>query len=280
MHRLVSALVVILLLPSPAHAWGRVGHRVVCEIAYARLSEDAKREVDRLIALDTEFERFPESCSWVDSPRKRSEEHFVNVPRGARDVAPATGKNVVSAILEDARGLGDRTAPDPDRLEHLKFLAHWVGDVHQPLHVSFADDRGGNDIRVRGECSGTLHGAWDGCILEKSLGTDAQAIAAQLAELRLAGASDAPREWANESLALVRDPRVGYCMQRDERCDYALARELYDKGSPKRTVIVDEAYVAFASEVIRRRLAAAGVRLAVLLERALGPENAGTAPKE
>jgi hypothetical protein len=47
-----------------------------------------------------------------------------------------------------------------------------VGDVHQPLHVSFEDDRGGNNITVVGECQGKLHAAWDSCLVVKAVGAD------------------------------------------------------------------------------------------------------------
>src|SRR5262249_28277484 len=57
---------------------------------------------------------------------------------------------------------------------------HWVGDIHQPLHVSFADDRGGNFIRESGPCVNSLHTVWDTCIIEKKLGTDPQTIAQDL----------------------------------------------------------------------------------------------------
>ena len=59
-----------------------------------------------------------------------------------------------------------------DKLAALKFLGHWVGDLHQPLHVSFEDDRGGNEIAVHGECSGKLHGAWDTCLVLKTVSED------------------------------------------------------------------------------------------------------------
>src|SRR6202042_1022788 len=63
------------------------------------------------------------------------------------------------------------------KLASLKFLGHWVGDIHQPLHVSFEDDRGGNNIAVTGECGSNLHSAWDTCLVLKAVGEDAGAAA-------------------------------------------------------------------------------------------------------
>src|SRR5215470_7524440 len=69
---------------------------------------------------------------------------------------------------------------DAAKLASLKFLGHWVGDIHQPLHVSFADDRGGNHIRASGSCVNSLHTVWDACIIEKKLRDDPQTVARDL----------------------------------------------------------------------------------------------------
>ena len=79
---------------------------------------------------------------------------------------------MLSAILNDSKILASKAAKKVDRLLALKFLGHWVGDIHPPLHVSFEDDRGGNNIRVSGRCSGKLHSTWDTCLVEDAVGTD------------------------------------------------------------------------------------------------------------
>ena len=112
-------------------------------------------------------------------------EHFVNLPRDATGLAddpcPTADRCVVSAIGDDLAVLGRPDASAAQKLDALKYLGHWVGDVHQPMHVSFEDDRGGNGIAVTGLCgAANLHSAWDNCILERTLGSDASAIAAAL----------------------------------------------------------------------------------------------------
>src|SRR5262249_13692747 len=74
-----------------------------------------------------------------------------------------------SAIAKDFAVLSSSAASDADKAASLKFLGHWVGDVHQPLHVSFEDDRGGNEINVVGDCRGNLHSAWDTCLVVEAL---------------------------------------------------------------------------------------------------------------
>jgi len=110
-----------------------------------------------LIALDATFNSFTDACTWPDRPRKRAEEHFINVGRSAHTIAvaqcPAVPKCLFTAIPADLDVL--RTSnDDAATLASLKFLGHWIGDIHQPLHVSFADDRGGNSIRESGPCCG------------------------------------------------------------------------------------------------------------------------------
>ena len=73
---------------SPAWAWGGLGHKIICQIAFEELNDKTRTEIARLIALDAAFNSFADACTWPDHPRKRVDEHFVNVghwqPAGAR----------------------------------------------------------------------------------------------------------------------------------------------------------------------------------------------------
>jgi hypothetical protein len=158
-----------------AHAWGDAGHRIVCAIAFQELQPAARAEVIRLIRLDPEFRRFSMSCVFPDNPKQRSVEHFVNLARNATaiggDPCPLSDPCVVTAIQQDGAAPA-AAAADAAKLQALKFLGHWVGDIHQPLHASFQDDRGGNNVGATGPCQGSLHAVWDACILETQLGAD------------------------------------------------------------------------------------------------------------
>ena len=114
--------------------------------------------------------------------------------------------------------LSSPTSDDAARLKALKFLGHWVGDVHQPLHVSFEDDRGGNLIEVEGLCGSgqhaNLHGAWDTCLLEQTLGRDVSAIASRLIaevtpERKAEWTASGPAAWAEESFQVAEGWRPG-----------------------------------------------------------------------
>src|SRR5262245_52434433 len=139
------------LLARDVDAWGDTGHFIICEIAFQELNPKAREAVQRLIR--------------PDHPRKRAGEHFVNLPRSATGLGdqpcPVDAPCVVTAIETDLAALTRAGATDAEKLVALKFLGHWVGDVHQPLHVSFKDDKGGNDIHEDGPCAENLHAAWD-----------------------------------------------------------------------------------------------------------------------
>ena len=147
---------------------------------------------------------------------------------------------VLSAIDHDLAVLSSPTASDQEQLEALKFLGHWVGDVHQPLHVSFEDDRGGNGVKVTGGlCGGKLHGVWDSCIIERGLGTDAAAIAGQLRaaitdQQRSEWLASSPIDWANKSFAIATGPAVSYCVRTGAGCWYDTDRERLEPGSRSR----------------------------------------------
>jgi hypothetical protein len=179
-----ATLITAVSFSSNAFAWGDLGHKVICEIALRRVSPATRAEIDKLIQRDTDYSSFADACAWPDHPRKRPSEHFLNLARDsqgliAEDCAGAQAC-VVTAISRDKAILASKEASPADKLASLKYLGHWVGDVHQPLHVSFADDRGGNNIRITGECQSNLHSAWDTCLVISATGIDAGAAADQL----------------------------------------------------------------------------------------------------
>jgi hypothetical protein len=160
----LATLAAALLLYSPsALAWGGLGHEVICELAFLELDDTIRQRVIALIEQDQEFTTFRASCKWADKPRQRASEHFVNLPRDATGLddnkCPMADECVVSAIERDFEVLASPHATDGEKLVALKFLGHWVGDIHQPLHAASQDDRGGNYIRTQGSSCESLGGA-------------------------------------------------------------------------------------------------------------------------
>lgn len=271
-------LVILVLSAHNVYAWRDTAHRIICEIAFRELNSIARSEVKRLIRLDPDFSTFSDACTWPDHPRKRTREHFVKLPRSAtqieNDPCPLADECVVTAIDDDLKIVADAGASDAKKLDALKFLGHWVGDIHQPLHVSFQDDRGGNRIGEAGPCEGNLHIVWDKCLVEIKLGTDIRSIATDLSggvtpANRNRWNSTGPKTWANESFELTTSDAVEYCIKKDSGCWYAADNKTLDANEARRVAVVNDAYMERQLPTVKKRLTQAGIRLGHSLNQAL-----------
>jgi hypothetical protein len=268
----------------PALAWGDLGHKVTALIAYRHLTPKARTALDALLAADNDPLTLPDFASratWADKYRNGHREtaawHFVDVEIDHPDLQAACFGNpaaslpaiagpaqdcVVDKVEEFESELSSPSTSPAERLLALKFLIHFIGDLHQPLHASDHDDRGGNCIGLSPSPDGrdtNLHAFWDTGVVE-TLGSSAGQIAATLdarvspAEIAAWGRGDA-RSWAMESFRLsVRDvyalPVRPTCASRD-------------------SVTLSPAYQATAARDAAIQLERAGVRLAAVLNRAL-----------
>lgn len=256
-----------------ARAWSDPGHKIICEIAFRLAQQDTRAAIRKLMETDTEFKTFADSCVFPDhpfrgQPRIRAPEHYVNLPRDSKgltsDICPKAEKCVLTAIMNDAKVLSSKGAADADRLIALKSLGHWIGDIHQPLHVSFEEDRGGNNIRVNGQCSGNLHAAWDSCLVLYAVGPAVSDAVTDLLEgitpeLQTQWTASEPRNWVNESFAISKAVRTGYCAMHGDSCDM-----------PSGSVTIGAEYLNENEPVVKEQLQKAGIRLAHMLDTTFG----------
>jgi hypothetical protein len=320
-HVVAVCVGVTLIAPIAAWAWGEDGHRVVCELAYLELAPRAKERVDKLRGANTDdrIESVGDLCVWADfrEPKtdddqlSRRDEHYVNVPRwyehiyyeecpdldrvwASDEFPPRQIQRVClfSAIRRDASALVHPYAGERKRLRALMYLGHWVGDIHQPLHVSFADDLGGNAVLLRNPLGQTtkLHSVWDSAIpiyMMKKVGLSKKkddtprdrSNAAKYAAILHERIEDADRAtwaatpivmWANESYDLARERSVDYCTLVDKTCQYTSDEYEFDKeDDTSRRARVTEGYVSSHGPTIERRLQQAGVRLGSMLNSLL-----------
>ncbi len=193
--------------------------------------------------------------TWADETRSPGTAawHYVNFPRDADCVYEAPrdcpGDSCVVGAIARQEALLAATASDADKLVALKYLVHFVGDVHQPLHAGYAHDKGGNTFQVRFDGRGTnLHAVWDsGLIRSWPGGLDALrgAVAAGVGASK--GADTAtPTQWAQESCQIVSAPAF------------------YPS-----THFLDHAYAGRMDPVLVDRLATAAMRLAAALNASL-----------
>ncbi|VIO79236.1 hypothetical protein CI41S_68040 [Bradyrhizobium ivorense] len=136
-----------------AHAWGQEGHSIIAEIAQQRLDADTLRRVKALLGGELSMASV---ASWADDYRAGHAEtggwHLVNIPLGKSAYDPdrdcSKDNCVIQAIARFRGVLSDCSKSAADRADALKFVIHFVGDVHQPLHdethfgVDGKDDRG------------------------------------------------------------------------------------------------------------------------------------------
>lgn len=198
--------------PSPARGWSGFGHELIAELAERQLSAETRAAA--LSLLGDEADSLASVAGWADQVRDLPEYrwsvpmHFVNFPRGECRYQPlrdcAGGACVVGAVQRFRAELADTSLPREQRVQALKFLVHFVGDIHQPLHCGYAHDRGGNtyQINVDGEGS-NLHRVWDHFLLA-SHGRDRPAFLAALSAEPLPEAGDFdPVSWAENSCRIV-----------------------------------------------------------------------------
>jgi hypothetical protein len=176
---LLAALVLLFLSPVDAFAWGYTGHRVIAEIAEQFLEPETARQVRDLLAIEN-VTTLAEVSTWADQIRLQRPEtapwHYVNIPVHPAPDEPSSydatrdcpnDACVVAKIEQLERVLADRQVLGRQRLEALKYLVHFIGDVHQPLHASNDHDRGGNEVPVVFmERQTNLHALWDTGIIE------------------------------------------------------------------------------------------------------------------
>lgn len=224
----VLALAGLATVAPPAFAWGALGHRLVGRLAEDELTPAARAEVQRLLAGEPDATLAGVS-TWADELRANDPDlgrrsapwHYVTMRAAdcsyepARDCADEAC--VVGAIREQAAVLADRARPLDERRRALKFVVHFVGDIHQPLHANNHGDKGGNTVQLRvptpggGEKGGNLHSFWDSGLIALT-GLDEEAYLARLRALPLAVELAVPplppaaEAWASQSCAVALRP--------------------------------------------------------------------------
>lgn len=233
-------------------SWGFKGHRAVATIAQQHLTGNAAYVVSAYL----NGQPMEAVSTWADENRdsKTAPWHFLNLPLGLSHEAfvrfvQESDNNVYTAILKMEATLKDPATSAEQKSEALKYLIHFVGDAHQPMHISRKEDKGGNTIQLRFDDKGTnLHSLWDSKLIDHE-GLSQEDIAknydkATPAEIKK-WQSDSPMEWIWES--------------------YQISTELYAGAKPGQTI--DEAYYTNYIPTIRKRIDQAGIRLAGELNR-------------
>lgn len=278
-YRLILA-VAIAAVPAPALAWGDYAHRLIASIAKAELTPAARAEVRRILAqgaaVDTPtcpLVTLEDASIWPDCVRGLEQRFVFSAPWHYQNIniceafditAKCPDGNCVTAqIPKQLAIVADRKASPAARAQALAFVVHFVGDMHQPLHIGDKNDRGGNDVLAAFGAKSpdrmNLHRIWDSDLAERAL-TEPPPVTPRISpERRKAHAQGDVGDWARESWELSRT--IAYPALRD-----------YPDTCPAKSMVratVDAPYVAGATPVVKTQVERAGVRLAMLLNGAL-----------
>ncbi|MDY8137887.1 S1/P1 nuclease [Aquimarina sp. 2201CG5-10] len=156
---------------SSEYDWGKTGHRATGEIANTYLTNKARKNIDRLLkGKSLAFvSTFADEIKSDDSYRGYSPWHYVNFSFDKKygEETPSEYGDLIKGIEKCVEVLKDKSATDKDKEFYLKMLVHFIGDLHQPLHVGRGEDKGGNDIQVRWFRDGSnLHRVWDSNMID------------------------------------------------------------------------------------------------------------------
>ncbi len=151
--------------------WGQTGHRVVGEVASHYLNKKAKRAILKLLdgASLAYVSTYPDEIKSDEHFDSYSPWHYINMPIDANyDINKANPEgDLYQGIQKCIQVLKDKSASKEDKQFHLKLLVHFIGDLHQPMHMGKAEDRGGNGIRLKWFGRNTnLHTVWDSNIID------------------------------------------------------------------------------------------------------------------
>ncbi|KAL6577659.1 Endonuclease 2 [Orobanche minor] len=281
-HTVAVAVVLLVFCIPIATGWGTDGHHIICRIAQPRLSKAAADAVSNLLPPDAQND-LSSMCSWADRVRFRyhwsSPLHFIDTPdhlctyqynRDCKDEDGVKDRCVAGAINNYTTQLltyGDATSASQYNLtEALLFLSHFIGDIHQPLHVGFTSDRGANTIDVRWfKRKSVLHHVWDSNIIETA---EERFYESDVDELIDALQKNITTVWSEQAKAWevcnkTACPDLYASEGIKAACDWAY------KGVDENSVLEDN-YFLSRRPVVNLRLAQGGVRLAATLNRIFG----------
>jgi hypothetical protein len=295
--------------PSITLAWGCKGHQTVALLAEKHLTPEAKQFVQKLLAespVDPKLNRYcgganrdlmADVSTWADDvrgERKNGPWHYIDIPRGSQrgPLDPFCGQEgcVTLAITEQLAILKDAKADAAKRADALRFIIHFVGDLHQPLHTVTNADEGGNCMPVKyfrrsarernHSFSPNLHSLWDTAIPERDAEGADPAEYADTLDAQFSAEIDGWQkagvhleDWAWEGFDFAENTVYGNLTPKIAIEPNVPVHSCSDDNNIgerllHQNITAGEAYQEKAAPVVEKRLAQAGVRLAMILNDA------------
>jgi nuclease S1 len=290
----------------PCWAWGCKGHQTVALIAEKQLTPEARQFVEKLLAespVDPQLQRYcgnatrdlmADASTWPDDVRnalKNGPWHYIDIPRGTARASWAQfcGSNgcILQAITDQIAILKDKNADRRLRADALRYVIHFVGDLHMPLHASTNNDEGGNCVPVHylrrmpqvsnGSFTPNLHALWDTAIVERDMegaepleyaGFLAQLFSAEIPKWQAAGIHMDAWAWESHDLAetvVYRHLTPPVPVEVPAAVHACTDANAIGERMMRLNLVADEKYQEAAAPVVEKRIAQAGVRLAMIL---------------
>ena len=249
-------LTIIILAHSKVFAWGYRGHKIVAQLAKTLIEKNVADSAQYYLGEMT----FENAAVWMDDIRSdRSYDylkpmHYINIEKD-KTYVKVSDPNIINELESVFGVLQNRSQRTKEIIKlNLLILFHLVGDLHQPLHAGYAEDKGGNTIDLDFQDSKTnLHKVWDTNIIETQNITaeDCLAIIKELSPKEKNAIGEINfTDWMNDS------------------------RDLLSKVYSLKGHEVEQDYISQSSVIIKKQLALAGIRLASALTKAFGKESA------
>lgn len=168
-YQLITLLIVLLILPVKTFAWGKKGHSIVAEVAFNYLDTNTKSNLLKYL----DGMSIEDASNWMDDMRDdhsydyMKPYHYVNFEKGAI-VKVSSGNNLLSVLTNTINDLKNYKSFNKEEVKmKICILFHLVGDLHQPLHVGYGEDKGGNTMQINYNGYGTnLHSFFDSGIIK------------------------------------------------------------------------------------------------------------------
>ncbi|UZK65777.1 S1/P1 nuclease [Sphingomonas sp. M1-B02] len=279
MKHILLIVAAFLGFATPAQAYWEYGHETVAAIAYRNVTPAVRAEIRRLLARQALLETpgcpagtIEQASVWADCIKTLGPRfsyaynwHYQNVDvcKDFTLKGNCPDGNCVSAQIErDVKLLKDKTVPQRERVMALAFLVHFVGDLHQPLHAGDRSDLGGNRaLSTYGAYSTArlnLHSIWDGLVAERAISTPPGLVRVYSSAERAAVDGGTVEDWSRDSWQVARD------------VVYASAYGGQPCGPIPARATLSDAQIAALVEPARAQVIKGGLRLARLLNEALG----------
>ncbi|KAI5010362.1 hypothetical protein ZWY2020_012499 [Hordeum vulgare] len=184
--------------------------------------------------------------------------------KGEKDICVVGGINNYTAALQDSSSPYNQT-------ESLLFLAHFLGDVHQPMHCGRTANRGGNDIPVTWYSTAitNLHKVWDDKVIQTAMNKFYQDdLSTMIDAIKL----NLTENWSTEENQWVA------CSTQTTTCADKYAEESAELSCPAYVGVephsnLEDKYFFSALPIVEKRIAQGGVRLAAILNRIFSRKN-------